>query len=371
MKNKTTLLLIFGLLTLSLFSCKKDEQSPLVIPDSYDASTFDANTVTEYQIRNQLKALVDEMKTGRVEGVTVSATSLNNLYNAGTTSLSSITIASFNARMDFFFEELAKASGGTFDPTLPVSGEGGVLGGYLFEENGAELEQLVEKGLFGAALYHHVATDVFTGEITQAKLDRALALYGANPTFPNSSNGSLHSKPDVYSAVYAARRDDNSGTGFYRTIQKSFITAQAAIAAGSDYDAEKNAAIEAILFNWEKALMATVINYSYSAIDKLSLTNPTGNDYGSALHALGEGVGFALGLSGTARKQISDTKIAQILTKLRYPNDSNITMHEFVKNPVQAAADLQDVISIIKDEYNFSNADLDGFKKNWINEQNR
>lgn len=372
MNTKTLTFLFLGIITLSLFSCKDDdENTTLVIPENYDASTFEANTTTEYEIITQLSNLASEMKKGRDEGVTVNASTLNSLYNAGSTSLNSITIPSYSSRMNFFFEELAKASGGTFDPTLPVNGDGGVLGAYLFEENGAELEQLVEKGLFGAAMYHTVATSTFSGEITLEKLDKALALFGANPTFPNSNNSNLHNQPDGFSATYAARRDENTGNGFYRTIEKSFIKAQAALTQEGDFEKELNEAIEAILLNWEKALMSTVVNYCFSGIDKLSLTSPTDEDYGVALHALAEAVGFANGLKGTGRKQISDSKIDQILSLLRYPNDGNISMHEFVKNPISAVSDLQEVINLVKNEYNFSNAEIEGFRKNWINEQQR
>lgn len=372
MNTKTLIFLFLGIITLSLFSCKDDnENSMLEIPDSYDASTFEANTSTEYEIRTQLSNLSSEMKNGRTAGVTVDASTLNSLYNAGGISLNSITISTYSSRMNFFFEELAKASGGTFDPTQPVSGDGGVLGSYLFEENGAELEQLVEKGLFGAAMYHTVATSIFSGEITLEKLDKALALFGANPTFPNSNNSDLHDQPDGFSATYAARRDENTGNGLYRTIEKSFIKAQAALTQEGDFENQLNEAVESILLNWEKALMATVVNYAFSGMDKLALTSPTPSDYGSALHALSEAVGFADGLKGTSRKQISDSKIDEILSKLRYPNDANISMHEFVKNPVQAVADLQDVINMIQSEYNFSDAEIESFRKNWINEQQR
>lgn len=373
MKNIFKKFTVALIIATSFVACKKDKKD-LQIPDTYDGSTFETNTTQEYEIRAQLKTLTDEMKKGRVNGVTVDASTLNSLYNAGTKSLSSITISQYNAQIPTLLNELAAASGGTFDATLPVSGQGGTYGGsskYLFDENGVELEQLVEKGLFGAALYNYAATQILTGDVDQAKLDKALALFGANPTFPNSNDASKHQKPDVYGAVYAARRDDNSGNGVYLSIKKNFIKAQAAIKAGSDYNEERDEAINEILLNWEKALAATVINYSFDGINKLSSTTPDDASRAGALHSLSEAVGFAGGLKFVARKKIKDATIDSVLAKLKYPYGGPGTMHEFVKNPVQTVANLQEIVNLLKQEYGFSDAEVESYKKNWVSEQQR
>jgi hypothetical protein len=373
MKNIIKNITVALLIATTFVACKKDKED-LQIPDNYDGSTFDANTVQEYEIRAQLKTLTDEMKKGRVNGVTVDASTLNNLYNAGTKSLSSITVSQYSAQIQALLNELATASGGTYDATLPVSGQGGTYGGstkYLFDENGVELEQLVEKGLFGAALYNYAASQILTGDVDQAKLDKALALFGANPTFANSNDGSKHQKPDVFGAVYAARRDDNSGNGIYLSAKKNFIKAQAAIKAGSDYNEERDEAINEILLNWEKGLAATIIHYSFDGINKLSTTSPDDASRAGALHSLGENVGFAAGLKFVVRKKIKDTTIDAVLTKLKYPYGGPGIMHEFVKNPTQATTELQEVINLLKSEYGFSDAEIEGFKNNWISVQQR
>ena len=373
MKNIIKNITVALFIATTFVACKKDKED-LQIPDSYNGSTFEANTTQEYEIRSQLKTLTDEMKKGRVNGVTVDASTLNDLYSAGTKSLSSITISQYNAQIPALFNELAAASGGTYDATLPVSGQGGTYGGsskYLFDENGVELEQLVEKGLFGAALYNYTASQILTGDVDQAKLDKALALFGANPSFANSSDGSKHQNPDVFGAVYAARRDDNSGNGIYLTVKKNFIKAQAAIKAGSDYNEERDEAVAEILLNWEKALAATVINYSFDGISRLSSTTPDDAYRAGALHSLGEGVGFAGGLKFIARKKIKDSTIDAVLTKLKYPYGGPGTMHEFVKNPAQTVADLQEIVNLLKQEYGFSDVEVESFKKNWVAEQQR
>lgn len=373
MQNLMKKLAVVIMIATAFVACKKDKEA-LQIPDSYDGSTFEANTTQEYEIRLQLKTLTDEMKKGRVNGTTVDAGVLNSLYTSGTKSLSSIAISQYNAQIAALLNELAAASGGTYDATLPVSGQGGTYGGsskYLFDESGVEIEQLVEKGLFGAALYNYASSQILTGNIDQAKLDKALALFGANPTFPNSSDGSKHQKPDVFGAVYAARRDDNAGDGFYLSLKRNFIKAQAAVKAGSNYNEERDEAITEILFNWEKALAATVINYSFDGINKLSSTTPDDASRAGALHSLGEGVGFAAGLKFIANKKIKDSTIDAVLAKLKYPYGGPGTMHELVKSPTQAVADLQNIVDVLKQEYGFSTAEIEGFKKNWVLEQQR
>lgn len=373
MKNIAFTLLLTGFSLFTLNSCDKEKEA-LSVPSAYDSSTFLANTTQEYEIRAQLKTLVDEMKKGRVELFTLSAGTLISKYNTGNKSLASITLDDYNNRIPNYLNEMAAASGGSFDPTLPVVGNGGTYGGsskYLFDENGVEFEQLVDKGLFGAALYHYTTTQLLTGEVNQVKLDQALAIFGAHPDFANSNDATKHTNPDVNGAVYAARRDDNSGNGFYLTIKQNFIKAQAAIKAGSDYNEERNEAITAIKTNWEKALAATVINYCYDGINKLSSTTPTDETRAGALHSLGEAVGFTFGLRNNTDKIISDAKIEEVLSQLRHPLNGTPTMHEFVKNPVSAVSNLETVINILKAEYGFTTQELESFKKNWVSEQQR
>jgi hypothetical protein len=46
-------------------------------------------------------------------------------------------------------------------------------------------------------------------------------------------------------------------------------------------------------------------------------------------------------------------------------------MHEFVKNPAQTVADLQEIVNLLKQEYGFSDVEVESFKKNWVAEQQR
>ncbi len=255
-------------------SCKK-EKDPLNIPAQYDGAAWQLNTTQQYGVRARLDALVMEIKKGRTTGVVLDYATLSQLYNTGAPSLKSLTTSYYAGRLDGagnWLDELAKAGGSVYTPGVPA-GQGGTFGGFLFDENGLEFEQLVEKGLFGAALYHHAVT-LMQGDITSENTDQILAVFGAHPDFPNTPTAANAANPDKYLANYAARRDKNDGKGLYSQIKTNFITAQAAIKAGSDYNTERDEALSALRLNWEKVNFATVVNYCHSVISRMSATNP-------------------------------------------------------------------------------------------------
>lgn len=373
MKNLLDLLFVAITIAAVFSSCKKgDKKDPLQIPDSYDATNYTTNTLREYEIRAQLEALIEKIEECRVQGVTVTQSDLNALFNAGTLSLNQITVAAAIAKINNYFTETVAASGGSYDAMSPPSqnGEGGIYGGttkYLFDENGLDVGEQIEKTLLGSAFYYRAANEYLSGDVSLADLDKAITLYGAHPDFPNSNKAANHTNPDAFLAGYAARRDDGSGNGVYLSVKKNFIKAQAAVKAGSEYNEERDEAIAAILLNWEKGIAATAINYCFSSITQLSSTTPTDATRASALHALTETSGFFHGLYHVANKKASNTAIENILDKLRNPVNGIVTKHEFVKNPVQAVTDIEAVIVLIKTEYGFSDAEVESFKLNQVN----
>ena len=369
---KSSLFLLFSVLFLAQ-SCKKD-QTPLNISTQYDGSAFLTNTTQQYGVRSQLDALVTEIKKGRSSGVVVDFSTLTQLYDTGTPSLKSLTTDYYDGRLDGpgnWFDELGKASGTTYTPGIP-SGQGGTFGGYLFDENGLEFEQIVEKGLFGAAMYHHAVT-LMQGDITSENADQILAIFGAHPDFPNTPTAANAANPDKYLANYAARRDKNDGKGLYSQIKTNFLTLQAALKAGADYNTERDEALSALRLNWEKVNFATVINYCHSVISKMSATNPTDSDKAASLHAYGECVGFVHGWRTIPQgyKTITDAEIDEILTLLNAPVDATPTSYKFISDPLNELPKLTQVIQKLKTRYQFSDQEIEDFKKNWVAEQGR
>ncbi len=369
----TSLFALFAT-SLLLTNCGKDEKAPLEIPANYDGAAYQANTTTQYAVRGQLDAFIAEAKKGRTAGIIVDAATLRQLYTAGNLSLKSITTTYFDGKLDGsagWLEELANASGLSYTPGAPV-GQGGTFGGYLFDENGLELEQLLDKGLFGAALYHHAVT-LMQGDITPATVDQLVAIFGAHPDFPNTPTAAKAANPDKYLANYGARRDKNDGQGLYSQMKNAFIKLQAAVNAGADYNDERDEALSSLRENWEKINFATVINYCHSVISTMSATNPTDAQKAGALHAYSECVGFVHGWRTLpqSHRAITDAEIDEVLVLLNAPHNSTPTSYKFATDPLTELPKLTQLINKLKTIYGFSDQEIEDFKKNWVAEQGR
>ncbi|MCS6832861.1 MAG: hypothetical protein NZ521_04760 [Flammeovirgaceae bacterium] len=353
-------------------SCSEDEDKKpaLQVPTSYDGTNFVANTARETAVKNQLIALTNEVKKGRT-GQKVQASTLRSLFNAGNPSLKAVTTPYYANFLDKWFDEVEKASGGaTLNLSTLPNGEGGTLGGYLFDNTGIEPEQLIEKGLFEAALYNH-AVSLLQGNITPATIDQLVCIYGATPSFANTDNAQNPNKDDL-AAKYAARRTKSSG-GIYLDIKNDLIKAQAAAKAGNAYKAELMEALTSFRKNWEKAMGATIINYCFAAISTLSATNSTDNAKAAALHAYSEGVGFLHGFRtiNASYKIITDAQIDQLLILMNAPYNGTPSSYLFVSDAFNQLPKLQNVIKELQKIYGFTDAQLEDFKKNWVNEEKR
>ncbi|WP_027001587.1 hypothetical protein [Hugenholtzia roseola] len=370
-------LLLLAVLSLVFTSCKddkEDEKPALQIPNSYDGAAFAANTAAEQALKGNLTKLTDEMKKGRTNGTSVDVSALNTLFTTGSPALNTSSTSYYAALIsgsNGYLAELAKASGGTYTLGAPM-GEGGTMGGYLFDENGIEMEQLVEKGLFGAALYFQATKTFEAATLTPADIDKIVALFGANPTFPNSNSSNVE-QPDGVMAGYAARRDKNDGNGLYSQFKNNAIKLQAAVKAGNDYKTEQTEALNALKTTWEKANAATIINYCHATLSRLSATNPSENDIAAALHAYSEGVGFLHGWKTIpqAHRIITDAQIDEILALFNAPSGQVPTSYKFATDPVNELPKIQQAIDRLKAIYAFSNQDIEDFKKNWVSEQGR
>jgi len=381
MKAKYLLLVAISAMFLAS-SCKKkkkeeEEKPPLEIPSKYDGTTFINNTGTQTSLINQLTALTDEAKKGRNSANTVSQATLESLFTAGTPSLSVEITTYYKGKLEGnggWFDELAKASGNTWTPQAPDgTSQGGVYGGYLFDEYGVEIEQLLEKGQFNATLYNH-AIKLMSGPITEATVDQLLAIFGAKPAFANSgSNNVTADVRDRAMANYGARRDKNDGLGMYSQIKTAFITLQAAVKAGEKYNEERDKALKDIQLLWEKINAATIINYCHSPISALSQTSPTEAQIGGALHAIGEGIGFIHGYRtiNASYRKITDAQIDEILTLFNAPASGTASVYKFATDSANELTKLQQAITKLQAIYGFTNQEIEDFKTNWVSLQNR
>ncbi len=364
-------LFLISCISLSILSCKKEEElnPALVIPTTYDATYFTDDVVAEYQLRTNFKAFIDEAKKGRASGTIVTAAKLTELFEAGSNnSIKNYLTPAQQTEYLALFTEIEKASQGaayTLGATPANSVNGGVAGGYLFDENGLELEQIIDKGSFGIIFYNK-AIKVLANP-TLANLDKALALYGANPTFPNTPTASKTAQPDVLMANYGARRTKTIGAtgGLYTEMRDAFLKAQAAIKGGDKYNVDRDAAIATILLKWEEINAATVINYLWDVEAKLTAANVTDISKAAAMHSYGECVGFLKGFKGITKKKISDAQIDSALTKMNHTAAYQLVDD---KDKVAALKGIRDDLQAI---YGFSDTQIAEFKFNYILQEGR
>jgi hypothetical protein len=380
-------------------SCKEDDKvttpppPDLQIPTVYDSTGYAANVVTESQVRSQLATLTSRMQVGRNMDSTVTLAALQNLYNG--TTLRTVTGASYQAKIDIALPELARASGKGVRyawENAPVPGsDGGVIPtavggrtGYLYDENVLELEQVVEKGLFAAAMYNHAVSLISAGNITEATIDKLVEIYGAKPGFGNNERNSDPNR-DRFSAQYAARRSDSANANsIYAQIKRNLITAKAAVKAGSAFNQLRDQALADFKLNWEKALAATVINYCHSTLAGLTAPNRDDGVVTGAMHAYGEAVGFLSGWRAVpaSQRRITDAQIDELLDLLRAPYNQTANAQSYLfLSTSSATAQLYrldgrndpntGVIERLAQIYGFSNAEVEDFRRNWVNVQNR
>ena len=374
-KNKlTTLLWASIVLSFTLTSCEKDEEvaklPELSIPSFYALASYDANTTTEYNIRSQMSALSTYMKTAEVLGVELTLEELNNKFsNVGNPSLADITDDYYkNLIESSLFPELASSSGNAFDPMNGATAtEGGVYGARLFNRRAKETLQEIEKGLFEAAFYNYFI-NLTQGTIDVAAVDRMVAIYGAHPNFPNTNTAANTSTPDQFIALYAARRDKNDGNGLYTKTRDEFIRLRAAVAAGSAFNEDRDAAIANLKILIEKSIMATAANYGITGQMKLSSTAPAPLVISGGLHDLGEAVGFIHGFKSVPQQHriITDAQIDELLELLLAPAGTEGEQYRFVTEPVATLPNIDTYLDIIQDIYGFSDQEMADFEFNWI-----
>jgi hypothetical protein len=389
------MLLAVGLIFFA--SCKKDDKvtvpppPELQIPTFYDSTGYAANVVTESQVRAQLAALTRQMQVGRHMDSAVTLAALQTLYNG--TTLRAVTGASYQAKVDTALRELARASGKgvRYAWENAPNGDGGVIPttvggrtGYLYDEHVLEMEQVVEKGLFAAAMYNHAVSLISAGNITEATIDRLVEIYGAKPGFGNNERNSDPNR-DRFSAQYAARRSDTANANsLYAQIKRNLITAKAAVKAGSAFNQLRDQALADFKLNWEKALAATVINYCHSTLDGLRAPNRDDGIVAGAMHAYSEAVGFLSGWKAVppSQRRITDAQIDELLDLLRAPYNQTANAQSYLfLSTNSATAQLYrldgrndpntGVIERLAQIYGFSNQEVEDFRRNWVNVQNR
>lgn len=350
-------------LVLIFTACNDETSEPqLNVPTTYESLGYDLNVTAERLVRTELGNLVGDLNTA--EANAIASTNSSAITYPG--NLESVTLPAFRTEVENWLSELVKAanSGQAFDLENAPNGEGGILGTRLLDENGLELEQLIDKGSFGAALYNHALT-VMSGNLSEISIDRLVEIYGAHPSFPGDDADP--NNPDTFSAEYAERRSDHvNGTGLYYDIRDNLILAKAAIAAGDNFNNTRDQALSDFKLNWEKSNFATVIYYCNDAREKIVAANNESDStakntlLGNAMHSYAEAVAFAYGWRGINDKLISDSQIDTILERLLVVPGGSVESYRFAKE-ADLLSRFQDVIDQIQSVYGFTETEVNGF----------
>lgn len=347
-----------------LTACNDEPEANLNVPDTYESPDYESNVTFERTLRSELSTMVSAANA-------VEANALAGNFNSGSitypANLQGVTNSTYAALIQNWLGEIVQAanSGQAFDLENAPSGQGGLLGTRLLDENGIELEQLLDKGLYGAAFYNQALAIVNSDNLTQASIDRLVEIFGAHPSFPGDDTAPEN--PDKFAANYAQRRSNNvNKTGLYYDIKKNLITAREAIGEGAFYDQVRDAALDAFLLNWEKANFATIIYYCNDAKNKIVNANNesdiTARSFllGDALHSYSEAVGFVYGWLGLSQKEITDAELTELLNLLMVTPNQTPESYRFAKE-AGLLTNFDQVIDKIQAIYGFSEVEVSSF----------
>ncbi|MDB4834969.1 hypothetical protein OAH12_00100 [Cyclobacteriaceae bacterium] len=324
MNFKSLVLSGVTLAMLMFTSCQPDDDvTTPSTPATFDSTTF-ADAVT-HDALNALSSLSSLMKTADPTNGSnaVLASDVITIIEGGTLSLEDLYASSsfaggYAETADSFEASSASGTGNVaFDFATPSnSPDGGNAGDHLFNGQPLEVEQLLEKGSYGAGLFNYTKNTLFANPatITREDLDAALVLYGSDPTFETKK----------FTAKYAANRSYSSSQTFHDAISVQFIAAQVAILSSNE--TATATALDMITELWEKAIAAQAIYY-FTGVASDAAFNP---DYdvdadnvkvADAIHGWSEGVSFVSGFSGVSGTIISDAEVVSILFKTNSIDD--------------------------------------------------
>lgn len=356
MKVKNSLFLF--VMAFVVASCGDDDDGTipqLEIPTEYVSDSYDANVIAENTVIDELATMTGAANDA--ESNAQGATPVAAIPYPST--LSSVTLPAYRALVEDWLEELVKSANdddGFQNPGTgtPADGEeGGLLGTRLLDENGLELEQMVQKGSFGAALYNHALT-VINGDLTNSSvIDKLVEIHGTGPDFDPSNT--------TAAATYSRRRSRQSTeTGTFYDIRTALITAKAAIEGGSAFNEERDQALDDYLLAWEKSNFATVIYYCNATKVQLQAAGNDETALGNALHAYAEGVAFAHGFKGVSNKLITDAQIDAVLELLLAPEGETPESYRFL-NDASLIANLDQIVDDLQSIYGFTDAEVNTF----------
>lgn len=309
------------------------------IPTTYVFTDDAGNNTVSYSGQtdrlDMLAAMTTYMKTANTSGVEIDAQKLKDMFantnsafdnadlNASTKQIQNKTFALDTTMFLNYMDSIAAVS---MSDTVGSNGVAGVVTSndgqkaYLFDANGVEYTQLIEKGLMGALIYYQItsvylsddkigslvdntlAVDAAAGKYYTAMehhFDEAFGYFGVPVDFPTNT-------ADVrFAGKYTNGRDGVLGSN--TALMNAFLKGRAAI-SNDDADAKAEAVVT-IQTELEKVYVGTAIHYLNGAIDNIA-------DDAIRNHEISEAVAFIGALKYSAAKNITDAEITTIIESI-------------------------------------------------------
>lgn len=363
MLKTLTKLSLTALVAASVVSCgSDDDNNSYNIPNSYNFANASYSGQTSRI--NMLKEMTSYMKTAH-DGTAIDAQQLKNMYAnenytwtstpftsaQPTKQLKSKTATGEAVKMENWMDKLATistsgATGSNGTAGLVTSNSGSKK--YIFDENGFEPIQLIDKGLMGSVFYYQgtsvYLSDAKVGGANNDELvvdkdytemqhywDESFG-YGSFPIDLTGENiGTKSSAGELsYYSKYLKKASDANLNTVDLLMKNGFITGRAAI-NNKDYNARDNA-ITVVRKHWEMINVAAGLHYLNAALTNLG-------DDALRNHELSEAYAFIDALRFNEGKTMTPAEIDAVLNALG-TNFYTIT-----------AAQINDAKTLLADKY--------------------
>jgi hypothetical protein len=320
MKNYKLPVLALAAASVFMFTgCDPDDDDPineLEVPSTYVFERNGSSSVAYTGQTNRgdmLAQLTTKMKTANTLGnAPLDAQELLNMFRNENspfpvTYTQKLSDKCFQNDVEMFEGWLTELAANSAVQQTASDGNAGVLvegnsdptTGYIVNDKGIELIQLVEKGLMGAVFYFQAMEAYLTSErmgttgnddVVEGQnytnqehwFDEAFGYFGATVDFPASP------ADDRYWAKYANSRSSGLYPGINEELSLAFRTARAAITA-KDYEA-RDEAIRDIQEKWAIVSAGTAVDYLSQSLSSTGIATYRKH------HALSEYIAFSMAL---------------------------------------------------------------------------
>lgn len=359
-------LLLVSLVSVFAISCEKESNDCMCsleqpLPETYDFENVDHSG--QDQRLDMLSEIASYVKSSN-NGDPIDANRVfNMLTNTGYTWSNPELAGATKQIADKMDSDGGQAIGGWINELetisqAPATGSNGTAGlvqsnsgtkQYLFNENGYELGQLIEKGSMGALAYYQ-ATSVYLsdakmdvdnetvepgkGTAMQHHWDEAFGYWGVPSNF--GSAGFTYDNTAEYHRFWAKYTNAVNGTlNVNSKLMNAFIRGREAITT-RDYTS-RDQAIAEVRDTWELVSAAMAIHYLNGAKADIA-------DDALRNHQLSEAMGFIWSLQFNPTQKISDVEVQDILTN-HFSNLYEVSVADLnaVKDQLAAAYNLTEV----------------------------